>query len=48
MPAGPLKLLATGLDPSIHSDVFARNERGVLRIQYRVHNVRNFSHPTQG
>ena len=31
------------MDPSIHSDVFARYERGVLEIEHRVDDVRNFT-----
>jgi hypothetical protein len=37
--------LPTGMDPSIHSDVFARYERGVLEIERRVDDIRNFTHP---
>jgi hypothetical protein len=40
--------LSTGMNPSIHSDVFARYERGVLEIEHRVHDVRNFTHPSEG
>jgi hypothetical protein len=40
--------LPTGMDPSIHSDVFARYERGVLEIEHRVADVRNFTHPSEG
>jgi hypothetical protein len=40
--------LPTGMDPSIHSDVFARYERGALEIEYRVDDIRNFTHPSQG
>jgi hypothetical protein len=29
-----VQLLPTGMDPSIHSDVFARYERGVLEIEH--------------
>ena len=36
------------MDPSIHSDVFARYERGVLEIEHRVDDVRNFNHPSEG
>jgi hypothetical protein len=36
------------MDPSIHSDVFARYERGVLEIEHRVDDVRNFTHPSEG
>ena len=36
------------MDPSIHSDVFARYECGVLEIEHRVDDVRNFTHPSQG
>jgi hypothetical protein len=32
--------LPTGMDPSIHSDVFARYERGVLEIEHRVDDTR--------
>src|SRR4029077_15394059 len=39
-----VELLPTGMDPSIHSDVFARYERGVLEIEHRVDDVRNFTH----
>jgi hypothetical protein len=35
------------MDPSIHSDVFARYERGVLEIEHRVDDVRNFTHPSE-
>jgi hypothetical protein len=42
------ELLPTGMDPSIHSDVFARYERGVLEIEHRVDDVRNFTHPSEG
>src|ERR1700733_327191 len=41
-------LLPTGMDPSIQSDVFACYERGVLKIEYRVDNVRNLTHSTEG
>jgi hypothetical protein len=40
--------LPTGMDPSIHSDVFARYERGVLEIEHRVDDNRNFTHPSEG
>jgi len=40
--------LSTGMDPSIHSDVFARYERGVLEIEHRVDDIRNFTHPSEG
>src|SRR6516225_3472946 len=40
--------LPTGMDPSIHSDVFARYERGALEIEHRVDDIRNFTHPSQG
>ena len=40
--------LPTGMDPSIHSDVFTRYERGVLEIEHRIDDIRNFTHPTQG
>ena len=43
-----VKWLAAGMDPSIHSDVFARYERGALEIEHRVDNIRNFAHPSQG
>ena len=33
------ELLPAGMDPSIHSDVFARYERGVLEIKARVDDV---------
>ena len=36
------------MDPSIHSDVFARYERGVLEIKHCVDDVRNFGHPSEG
>jgi hypothetical protein len=36
------------MDPSIHSDVFAGYERGVLEIEHRTDNVRNFAHPSEG
>src|SRR5205085_687013 len=36
------------MDPSIHSDVFARYERSVLEIEHRVDDVRNFTHPSEG
>ena len=35
------------MDPSIHSDVFARYERCVLEIEHRVDDVRNFTHPSE-
>jgi hypothetical protein len=41
-------LLPTGMDPSIHSDVFARYERRVLEIKHRLDDIRNFTNPTQG
>jgi hypothetical protein len=41
-------LLSTGMDLSIHSDVFARYERRILGIEHRVDDVRNFTHSTQG
>jgi hypothetical protein len=43
-----VELLPTGMDPSIHSDVFARHKRGVLEIEHCVDDVRNFTHPTEG
>ena len=43
-----VELSATGMDPSIHSDVFARYERGVLEIGHCVKDVRNFTHPCEG
>ena len=43
-----VELLPTGMDPSIHSDVFARYERGVLEIEHCVDDVRNFTHPSEG
>jgi hypothetical protein len=36
------------MDSSIHSEVFARYEGGVLEIEYRVDDVRNFTHPREG
>ena len=36
------------MDPSIHSDVFARDERGVLEVEYRIDDVGNFPHPSEG
>jgi hypothetical protein len=36
------------MDPSIHSDIFARYERGALEIEDRVDDIRNFTYPTQG
>ena len=36
------------MDPSIHSDVFARYECSVLEIEHRVDNVRSFTHPGEG
>src|SRR5580704_4105860 len=42
------ELSPTGMDPSIHSNVFARYERGVLEIEHRVDDVRNFTHPSEG
>ena len=41
-------LLPASMDPSIHSDVFARYERGALEIEHRVDDIRNFAHPSQG
>ena len=41
--AGLGEFLATGMDPSIHSDVFAGYKRGVLEIEDRVDDVRNFA-----
>src|ERR1700747_3582276 len=43
-----MALLPTGMDPSIHPDVFARDERGVLEIEHRVDDIRHFAYPTQG
>jgi hypothetical protein len=40
--------LPTGMDPSIHSDVFARYEHGVLEIEHRVDDIRNLTHPSEG
>jgi hypothetical protein len=34
--------------PPIHSNVFARYERGVLQVQDSVDDVRNFTHSTKG
>src|SRR5580704_13822837 len=42
------ELLPTGMDPSIHSNVFARYERRILEIEHRVDDVRNFTHPSEG
>jgi hypothetical protein len=36
------------MDPSIDSGVFARYERGILQIEHRVDDVRNFAHPSEG
>src|SRR6266567_8435707 len=41
-------LLPTGMDPSIHSDVFAGYERRVLEIEHRIDDIRNFTNPSQG
>jgi hypothetical protein len=41
-------LLPASMDPSIHSDVFARYERGALEIEHHVDDVRNFTRPSQG
>ena len=41
-------MLPAGMDSSIHSDVFARHERGVLEIEHCVDDVRNFTHPSEG
>jgi len=43
-----MALLPTGMDPSIHPDVFAGYERGVLEIEHRVDDIRNFAYPTPG
>jgi hypothetical protein len=43
-----VELLPAGMDPSIHSNVFARHERGVLEIEHCVDDVRNFTHPSKG
>jgi hypothetical protein len=40
--------LPTGMDPRTHSDVFAHYELGVLEIERRVDDIRNFTHPSQG
>jgi hypothetical protein len=42
------ELLPAGVYPSIHSDIFARYERGVLEIEHRVDDIRNFTHPAEG
>jgi hypothetical protein len=34
------------MDPSIHSDVLARYEHGVLEIEHRVDDIRNLTHPS--
>jgi hypothetical protein len=39
--------LPTGMDPSIHSDVFARYERGVLEIEHRVDDTRQVTKSSQ-
>jgi hypothetical protein len=39
--------LATGMDPSIHSDVLASDEGGALEIEHRVDDVRNFTYSSQ-
>ena len=36
------------MNPSIHPDVFTCHEGGVLQIEYRVDDVRNFTHPSEG
>jgi hypothetical protein len=36
------------MDPRTHSDVFAHYELGVLEIERRVDDIRNFTHPSQG
>jgi hypothetical protein len=45
---GRAALFSTGMDPSIHSDVFTRYERGVLEIEHCVDDVGNFTHPSEG
>ena len=35
------------MDPSINSNVFAGYEGGILEIEDRVDDVRNFTHPTE-
>jgi hypothetical protein len=42
-----VELLPTGMDPSIHSDVFAGYKRGALEMEHRVDDVRNFTHPCE-
>jgi hypothetical protein len=42
-----VELLPTGMDPSIHSDVFARYKRGVLEIEHCVDDVGNLTHPSE-
>ena len=40
--------LRTGRDPCTHSDVLAHYELGVLEIEHRVDDSRDFTHPSQG
>jgi len=42
------ELLPAGMAPPIHSNVFARYERGVLQVEDSVDAVRNFTHSTKG